>query len=50
MKKIAITMGDPGGIGPEVIVKAISLPETSKICRPFIIGDEVVIKKNTGYP
>ncbi len=45
MKKIAITMGDPGGIGPEVIVKAISLPETSKICRPFIIGDEVVIKK-----
>lgn len=45
MKKIAITMGDPGGIGPEVIVKAISLPEISKICTPFIIGDASVIKK-----
>ena len=23
MKRLAITMGDPGGVGPEVIVKAL---------------------------
>lgn len=35
---LAITLGDPGGIGPEVIVKALSLPELSKRARFTIIG------------
>ena len=25
MKRLAITMGDPGGVGPEVVVKALTL-------------------------
>ena len=36
---IAITMGDATGIGPEVIVKALSHPEVYKECRPVVIGD-----------
>lgn len=36
---IAITMGDPSGIGPEVIVKALELGNLQKICRPLVIGD-----------
>ena len=36
---IAITMGDATGIGPEVIVKALSHPEGYKECRPVVIGD-----------
>jgi 4-phospho-D-threonate 3-dehydrogenase / 4-phospho-D-erythronate 3-dehydrogenase len=32
-------MGDPAGIGPEVVVKALSHPEVSKACRPIVIGD-----------
>ena len=28
---IAITMGDPAGIGPEVIMKALAKPETSNL-------------------
>jgi len=36
---ICITMGDPAGIGPEIIVKALSDPEIFKICRPFVLGD-----------
>jgi 4-hydroxy-L-threonine phosphate dehydrogenase PdxA len=28
---IAITMGDPAGIGPEVIMKALALPGTQAI-------------------
>lgn len=35
---IAITMGDPCGIGPEVIVKGLSDKGIYDICRPFVIG------------
>ncbi|MQY66466.1 MAG: 4-hydroxythreonine-4-phosphate dehydrogenase PdxA [Clostridia bacterium] len=41
--KIVITMGDSAGVGPEVIVKALSLPETYKICQPIVIGDAKVL-------
>jgi 4-phospho-D-threonate 3-dehydrogenase / 4-phospho-D-erythronate 3-dehydrogenase len=36
---IAITMGDPAGIGPEVIVKALAHKEVHERCRPLIVGD-----------
>jgi len=36
-------MGDPCGIGPEILVKALSHPEIYQICRPLIIGDATVI-------
>ena len=35
---IAITMGDPCGIGPEVIVKALAEPEVHALCRPIVVG------------
>ena len=41
---IAITMGDPASIGPEIAVKALQYSNTHKICRPVIIGDANVIK------
>ena len=41
--KIVITMGDSAGVGPEVIVKALSLPDTYKICQPIVIGDAKVL-------
>lgn len=41
---IAITMGDPAGIGPEIIVKALSLEETYNKCRPIVIGDAKVMQ------
>jgi len=31
VKLIAITMGDPGGIGPEIIIKALTSPDIKKI-------------------
>jgi 4-hydroxythreonine-4-phosphate dehydrogenase len=37
--KIAITIGDVGGIGPEVALKALSQPGIYEICKPFLIGD-----------
>lgn len=34
--RIGITLGDPGGIGPEILVKA--LPEIVKRCHPVVFG------------
>lgn len=36
---LAITMGDPAGIGPEVAVKALQHAEIYEWCNPFVIGD-----------
>ena len=36
---IAITMGDPAGIGPELIVKVLAERDAHSRCRPFIVGD-----------
>ena len=38
-KNIGITMGDPAGIGPEIIVKALLNQEIQEICNPIVIGD-----------
>ncbi|MBF0412647.1 MAG: 4-hydroxythreonine-4-phosphate dehydrogenase PdxA [Desulfamplus sp.] len=42
---IGITMGDPAGIGPEIIVSALSSVSIHQICRPIVIGDIGVIEK-----
>ena len=36
---LAITMGDPAGIGPEIAVKALTHKEVYDQCIPVIIGD-----------
>jgi 4-hydroxythreonine-4-phosphate dehydrogenase len=36
---IAITLGDPAGIGPEIIMKALASADVRAICRPLVIGD-----------
>jgi 4-hydroxythreonine-4-phosphate dehydrogenase len=36
---IGITMGDPAGIGPEIIVKALSDKDIRRFCRPVVLGD-----------
>ncbi len=36
---IAITMGDAAGVGPEIIVKALTHREVYDCCRPLVIGD-----------
>ena len=34
----AITMGDPAGIGPEIVVGTMLSEEIHDCCRPFVIG------------
>jgi 4-hydroxythreonine-4-phosphate dehydrogenase len=43
MKAIAITMGDPAGIGPEVIAKALADSEVRNVCIPIVIGSRRVL-------
>jgi 4-hydroxythreonine-4-phosphate dehydrogenase len=42
---VAITMGDPAGVGPEVAVKALVWEEVWDCCRPLVIGDARVMAK-----
>ena len=45
MKKLALTMGDPGGVGPEIIIKALYSSEVRRYCAPIVIGDRIVIEE-----
>ena len=43
--RVAVTMGDVAGIGPEVIARAWSDPVLHDLCEPFVIGDPDVLRK-----
>ena len=50
---IAITMGDPCGIGPEVVVKALTDPRVYASCRPLVVGNVFAMERAvelTGSP
>ena len=50
---IAITMGDPCGIGPEVVVKALADPRVYASCRPLVVGNTYAMQQAvqlTGLP
>lgn len=42
---IAITMGDPAGIGPEICVDALADKSVYDLCQPFIIGNRSMLEK-----
>lgn len=42
---IAVTMGDPAGIGPEVALKALSDPALAGLARWILIGDAGVLEE-----
>src|SRR3989475_13025593 len=39
LPRIAISIGDPAGIGPEITLKAALDPRVNRICRPLLVGD-----------
>jgi 4-hydroxythreonine-4-phosphate dehydrogenase len=40
---IAITLGDPGGVGPETIVGAWRDPAVHECCRPLVVGHPEIL-------
>jgi 4-hydroxythreonine-4-phosphate dehydrogenase len=43
--RIAITMGDPCGVGPEIIAKAYSSPDLVPCCLPVVIGEVEALER-----
>ncbi len=41
--RLAITLGDPAGIGPELALKAALDPEVRALCVPVLVGDRVAL-------
>jgi 4-hydroxythreonine-4-phosphate dehydrogenase len=42
---LAITMGDPAGVGPEIIAKALTRDEVWDLCQPLVVGDADVMSE-----
>ncbi len=42
---LGLTMGDPAGIGPEVIAKAVAMPVVRRLCRPLVIGSPAIMER-----
>lgn len=43
--RIAVTMGDPAGIGPEICLKLLEHAEVARVCTPIVFGDLSVLKR-----
>jgi 4-hydroxythreonine-4-phosphate dehydrogenase len=43
---VGITMGDPTGIGPEIIVKALNHQDPFEVCRPVVLGDPAILQRS----
>ena len=47
---LAITLGDPAGVGPEIILKAVlDHPEIYEVCRPLVVGDERILQRAAAF-
>ncbi|HEV2123219.1 MAG TPA: 4-hydroxythreonine-4-phosphate dehydrogenase PdxA [Chloroflexota bacterium] len=42
---LALTMGDPVGVGPEVVARAVTDAEVRAVCRPIVVGSPAVLRR-----
>jgi len=47
--RIGITMGDPAGVGPEIILKALAQQAIYRQAVPIVIGDGDILERAKGY-
>ncbi|MEQ1858856.1 MAG: 4-hydroxythreonine-4-phosphate dehydrogenase PdxA [Chthoniobacteraceae bacterium] len=53
LPRIAITMGDPAGVGPELCLRLLGNVELARLCTPIVFGDAAVLRAcagKTGLP
>lgn len=43
--RLAVVMGDPTGIGPEILVRALALPDLAGVLTPVVVGDGRVLDR-----
>ncbi len=41
---VAVTMGDPGGVGPEVVVRALQEERVWEVCHALVVGSRAVLE------
>lgn len=46
---LAITIGDPAGIGPEITLGALAEAPLFERCRPLVIGDRRILSRAAGW-
>jgi len=42
-------MGDPAGIGPEIVLKTLTHADIFERCRPLVIGDRRILERAVGW-
>ena len=42
---IAVTLGDPAGVGPEIVVRALEEDALRSLCRPVVLGDRLALQR-----
>lgn len=42
---LAITMGDPAGVGPEICLQALNSDKVNEVCRPMVFGDAEILSR-----
>jgi len=42
---IGIPLGDPAGVGPEIVVKSLNYDEIYELCKPVVVGDRGIIEQ-----
>ena len=43
--RLALTMGDVAGIGPEILVRALTTGRLTDFCQPLVIGHPVILER-----
>lgn len=43
-RKLALSIGDPAGIGPEIALKAALDARVAAVCRPLLVGDRAALE------
>ncbi|MDP1796389.1 MAG: 4-hydroxythreonine-4-phosphate dehydrogenase PdxA [Planctomycetaceae bacterium] len=43
--RLALTMGDVAGIGPEILVRALTTGRLSEFCEPMVIGHPAILER-----
>jgi 4-phospho-D-threonate 3-dehydrogenase / 4-phospho-D-erythronate 3-dehydrogenase len=47
--KVAVTLGDPAGVGPEVVLKVLADPSLRAACTPVVLGLEHVVEAHLPF-
>ncbi|HEU5159768.1 MAG TPA: 4-hydroxythreonine-4-phosphate dehydrogenase PdxA [Streptosporangiaceae bacterium] len=45
---LAVTLGDPAGIGPEIVARTLADPECTAVARALAVGDAAVLRRAAG--